>query len=598
MGVFPSIAEITEVKTSGLYQYGAHASSQAGITIPAGWLGDMLRIQIDYILELWDKGVLVTAVSLPQVPTSVKVKKPFARSLIYTFGAEPIRNHAINRKLDIEFLGKTGVKDRQGYSRQGKLITENGLIIMLEFDAFLDRYQQIATDSGAHKYIFPEALSSQYDDDTFGGHGTFLVLRCLEERLHVKVEPLSFEYTRDADQTRKGASWSFNVTAYAPALPKKPGGMLGKLQGAIDAATAYVGAVNNLIAAGNTIMDNINTGLDGLRAPFQAIVKTGVALRGIVATGGQIANFPRALIADALMASEQFAAAYSDAKAIAQAIDASWTDLFAVSSNTDELRPLGAAAEKTLIYAKQMHGAAGLGPDAAETAANAVLPEAGSSYEDTKSYIPESDVPLEFGDAGDIVAYVVDAGTSLPDIVKKLYNTPGSLSAIMQYNNLQDPFTWASGAPLVPGDVLLLPDTGLSSGGMFLDKNNDIENMFGTDLLLDPKTGDLVVNDGQTDLKIIRGPTNLEQALRHRCSTPVGTSRCFPRYGLPFSPGETIPKRRWGYLGAHIHEQVKRDRRVASLENLVILDGGDTVGLSFEVVAEIGTNVGVLAALG
>jgi len=610
MGVFPAFNEITAIETSGLYPHGEHRKVQEGIGVPgtgdffgSGWLGDMIRVDIDYILEIWDQGKIVTATVLPQVPSSIKAKRQAATSINYTLGVEPIRHHARNRRVDIEIRGKTGVASRQGYSRNGKLITKAPLELMLEFDAFLDKFQQIATRSGANKYMYPEGLSNVSDDQPFGSNGAYLVLRCLEERLHVKVEPLVWEWDRNAERTRKGSDWSLTLQAYAPTTPEKPGGLFGKGQGYIDAATAYVAAVNNCIAVGNAFMDQTSQGIYGLREPFRELVKTGTALRKLLHTGGQIADFPRALAADVLMAAGQFYAAAKEAVLIGQALEASYGGLGMGGFNDKGHRTIEAAAEETYIFGKGVFGAAGLGPDTAATyeAAheNKISGEISPSATDAPVYATGSaDLDIDFGDAGDIVVHIMVDGKPLPDVVKDYYNTPGALNLVLKYNDLQDPYTWKTGAPLKPGDQIILPGTGLSAGGMLYDKNGDVENMYGKDLLLDSTTMDFVVDGNATDAKTIRGPENLEQALRLRVTTPLGTSRNFPRYGVPFVPGDLISGNMLGYLGAHLNEQMRRDRRVAGIQNLVLLDDGDTLRVSFDALAEIGTQMPVVAPIG
>jgi len=612
MGVFPSIADVTTIRTSGLYPYGDHSSQQEGISLPkpgsfplAGWLGDLIRVDIDYILEIYDQGKMVTATVLPQTPTSVKAKRSSATKVDYTLGIEPIRHHALNRRVDIELRGKTGVQTRQGYSRNGKLITKRPLELMLEFDAFLDKYQQIATKAGANKYMYPEGLSNRDDSQPFGNYGTYLVLRCLDERLHVKVEPLVWEWDRNAERTRLGSDWTLSLQAYAPTSPKKPGGFLGKFQAYVDVATAYVAAVNNCIATANSAMDSVNQGLHGIREPLKELTKTGAALRQFLHTSGQIADFPRGLAADALMAAGQFYAAASDAVLIGQALDAGYTGLASSplgGFNDKGRRSISSAAEEAYIFAETSFGAAGLGPDTADAATAAYEDKIAGGLEpsatDNTVYLTgEADLDVDFGYAGDVIVYTMSAGDSLPYVVQDYYTSPGGLGKVLAYNGLQDPFTWKTGAPLQPGDKLLFPGTGLSNGGMFYSKTGDIDDMYGRDLFLDAATGDLVVREDGLDARTVRGPDNLEQALTHRCRTSQGTSRNFPQYGIPFAPGDVIQASLFGYLGAHINEQMLRDQRIAGIKDLVFSDEGDTLPISFTALSEVGTGQPVAASL-
>ena len=600
MAIFPSFSEVTSIKRSGLYVLGEHGGISSGISLPSGWLGDMIRVDSDYILELWSGGQLMTATTTPQIPSSIRVTRPHALYMQRTLGRFPVRHHSLNRILNIEIRGKTGAAKRQGYNRAGNLVTESGLDIMLEFDAFLDLYNQRASEAGALNYTMPELLG--YGIDAFGSSGTYLVLRCLKERLHVKVEPKSFEYERTAERSRAGADWTLVLEAWSPAKPDKPGGLFGGLQDYINYATACVSSITNLVNTANSFIDSVNQGLEGLLAPLRALTQLAAALRSTVGGFNRLADFPRALVADCIAVSDQMLAAVNDAVLIKKTLDHVWgEDNSGVNRSADDkLNILAGLADINAIALMTMAGVAGIGP--AGLATN-LLGKAHGAVEDlgggtSFSYSPDG-LPLESGFAGDIIQYQIGAGESVYAIIKKFYK-PGEapLPAILAINKMFDPFTWATGAPIQAGDPILLPGTGLSGGGMFVDKDFDVENMFGRDILLDPATGDFVIDGSGREIKTVRGAKNLEYALWNRCRTPIGTSRHFPEYGMVLVPGSVFLPSIRGIVAAHISEQVARDPRVAGVDGMVLLDSGDGVTVRFDAVAEIGQIVNVAAPIG
>jgi len=153
-----------------------------------------------------------------------------------------------------------------------------------------------------------------------------------------------------------------------------------------------------------------------------------------------------------------------------------------------------------------------------------------------------------------------------------------------------DAYTKEDGSPLLPGDVLYIPDVPQQTQP-FISKTDDPMDMFGVDLLLDEKTGDLVVKEGRLDVATVQGPSLLSQALRNRFSTPRGHSRSFPDYGIPVSPGQSINPNMLGYVGAHIQEQVLRDLRFKGIRRIGVVDGGDILLIGVEAVPQLGESV-------
>jgi len=188
------------------------------------------------------------------------------------------------------------------------------------------------------------------------------------------------------------------------------------------------------------------------------------------------------------------------------------------------------------------------------------------------------------------VRYPVKSGQTIESIAEDVLGDAGAWPQIVELNSMLGPDTMQDGAPLAPGAELWVPVTG--DAGIATQFGGEL---YGTDLLIDPNTGDLVpLGTDPTDLALVRGRRNLEQAIRHRLITHQGDNAVFPGFGLPVQVGDQNAARLVGYLASHLRTQMLADPRVDTVRKITVDDSeGETLYLTAEFEPVLGNSISV-----
>jgi len=578
---FPNFEDLVAPKPSGLYTRGDHERRGIpGIAPRGGVLGDLLRVPIDYMMEIHVDGRLERAISLPNTPSTMEWTRPGTSKIGYTLGRNPIRQTTQHRQLMIEVGGRSGLSFRSGYDRFGDLIYKSGPEIVMEFDAFLDYYTSMAARRGNDHLATPDKFRERRDS-------VVLIFRAFTERLHLRVEPTEWVISRDAARTRLTNEWKLMLQAYGPAEAKEPGNFLGPIAVAFELITQGINAMNNVVAAGGLLLTNARSDLEVLRGPLRELARTGTLIRSVAASVGDLAEFPQEFLADGAMVAAQFDAAFAEILNVEGIFTGSEESVRAVQETQ-------AQAQETSILLVASMGAQGGGGRSFDAAvARAVDPQSAQGRPFPITLLPSE---REQGAMGDMLSYTLQGGEDIRSVALRALGSASQWTVIASENNMLDAYTFGDGSPLRAGSVLMIPRSGLGQAP-FSDPDGDGSGLFGRDLLLDGATRDLVLNEEGTDLLSVYGPDLLYQAIRERVQTRQGTSGAFPRFGLPIAPGDTLQASTVDYLAAHTREQLLLDPRIDTVDNFEVVSDGAQLKISLTVIPISGGEISILSPL-
>lgn len=583
--------ELTKAK--GYWLYKEHASSPLGIPIPStGPLADLFGLKSDYVLELFGRSddggsVLLSSVAFPLPPESMQIRRPPATTVTHTLGYLPVREHSVNRILEIEFRGRSGVSDRQGHDREGKLITAPGPELVQEFDALLDRYQRLCHDDAVWYRQPTTAMSSR---DRTGQGGPYLILRSFSHGLHVRVEPTDWSVRKDVASSRFSLMWQLSLRAYAPATPEQPPGLFGRVQDAMELVEDFVRVGATAIGAARNAVSSMTSLASSARGPLQAVGSAMRQVTGLMRDVRGVSDLPRQYMGDVnaiLVAGMQAvdtwrtgAGSVNPAAGINSQLRRSERLLGqleqAASSNAAAVGALGGR----IANPKLATGAYSITvePTDADVGTTSALPPPGAQTSSTGRDDPPAGVTV-----------TIPQGSSLERLAVRYYGSRGLWTRIAQANRMQSATRHADGSTLTPGDRLLIPLSGSALAGAQLGPtHNPQTDPYGTDLYLDASTGDLEIDGDATDVRLVRDRGNLEQAIRCRMLTTQGASSPFPGYGLPEFVGTPTSPEQLGLLASHLSMQLERDVRVLDIERLVLVDEGDSISAFASVRPVIG----------
>lgn len=518
------------------------SSMPKGVSVPkTGRLGTLFKVPIDYILET-SKGDMIT---LPNKPTMYMQSRPSASLITYTLNSY-VKENTPYRNTHIELRGSSGYMERTGYNRQGDVIFQNGLIILEEFDHWLNEWQKTASNKD------------------------YLVFRSLNEGFAYKVGVEKFEWSRDADQSKFSYQWSLSLHAYdnAPESKLKPifspvTEAVKAIVDQIDVASASIAILDNAIQATNKEVSQI------IRGPIQAANRVSLAIRQVAnSLDGILFQLPSAMLSDIFNVFGNLTAALRTVKGTAQG-------LLGINETFD---PYQDQIDELISETQQ--------------AQNSVVELAGVTNQ-LISASTNKDAQVELAINQNLVSllYTVRAGESIRTIAQRQLNNEGALGVILTLNNMLDQYTYANGRPLLPGDEILLPILEGSNVNEFKFKQDDY---FYTDLLLSDD-GDLEINNN--DFKLISKEANLVQAIKNRVLTEKGSARTMLDYGLPVLIGGAVNNRTSAFLSMHIKEQLNRDPRIVGVTQIEILVQGDQIAFSCSVTSVQGVSIPLIVPI-
>lgn len=572
---------------------------------------------------------------LPSQPTSFQVTEHFSTTVERTMGINPYREHNYNWRWDITITGRIGVEMRM-YTKPHPMLP---IEILDTFKRYLKEYQEGATENGA-VWLANTSESSLNGDAYFNYQKVYLILHATKENEHFAVEPITFDYQRDAATSRQSAIWTLTLRGWARMADVHWGtkGYFGFPHDKPSYNKEYPDAIQALIDKDSpkaselapfqlTVEDKISIGfsrgaiLQEQAANAQDTLKkyknyaqaahagSGAAVlwaeRSVGIAQGWLQTADNKL-KQAQIASLAFVrAANAYRTALNEAVDRLRmplrilgnlqlaADIFAdaTESALDQvgetfaqygaLLDMLATARAASADAAAMYGAAGGNPSFQTANLPMTSPNTGSMF------IPAAQA------SG--MPWMVPAGvSSWAQIAYTLYGDSGIGVSLAKLNSAKDGYSDSSGKPLMPGSVVLVPTDGITG-------QPTLESLMLVDLLLDPATGDLrseqpeyqigtgtdlssAVTTG-ADLAQSRGYANLVQAIRYRATTRRGAVPSLPAYGLlRASIAEPLTEQLVVATKAEIPSQLMQDLRVQDVQSVEVVADGDQMLVEFHVL--------------
>lgn len=519
---------------------GTSSTAPASIsTHNSGRFGSLLRVPIDYVLEVYDNGILASAVTLPNAPTEYEQKRPSATIITHTLN-DVVREHTENHVTQIMLKGVTGYAPRLGHTRDGGVSSLLGPKILSEFDIFLNEYQKLCAEKG--------------------GRNVYMAFRALNEGAAFRVEPTNWEWSESAGGARFSYNWTLELEAYGPAPANPKTDILSPVTDALRIAQDQINRAAGAVEIGAAALQNIRGELGEVTNTLRSVGRVATALQNVIGEVDGLRTFmthtlPSTLVTEA----QRFSRAWEDYNELHEAAAEDWSSI-----KDALLRAVGYGAETVKYNATTAAGLLGVSPETLRATLLEVL---------ASTLLHSEQGSTTNGAYRAYAQYTWRAGDSLQSLALRAYGDASRWAEIAEFNGLRSPRQWGDGAPIMVGDTINVPQE------MEVETRGTVRgDLFGTDLAFDFKSKDIMLVDN--DIKLTSGRYNLEQALALRMLTEQGESYIMPDYGLPVRVGGTAADREVAYLASHVRDQLVRDSRVRDVRDVSVLVEGDALAVS------------------
>ena len=587
-------------------------SSLGGSTVGA-MLGELTAIPAKYFLEVRKSDEVLAVMKFPYDPQAVSYSRPQPTKISYTLGGVVREANAI-RRHNISMSGRSGLAYRMAYSRNGKLLYIEGEKVFQEFDEFFKRYQEIcSSEFGMTQNLMPSIPRDRSRDAvvralTNGKDDVQMILRCLDEDLHLLVEPQGFSWSKDTASSRFDYTWKCDFVAYGYAT-KFTNPFVAALT-SFDNILAGVGGAVGLV--GN-ILDNVsNIYVGKIRDSIQNVAGTirvagdiANSLGGLINNTAGIASDIAAVVDSGIYIADSWSAAVGDESTAANFSDVWRRNLgpeivrtevvyqtsFTFQNNVsnmetlsqplvvldddkgrDELGSVVAGVNGVVNASENMRGSIPRKFHVQRQKLNKYnvrnLGEFLSNEENlslfTKDLI-DGPSPDEFLNKSG-VEYIVADEEDLSNIAQKFYRDPSKWRRIAVANQFRDHRRNAEGRFIKLGDKVFVPLSQNTNTNPFGEENDPIS----IDLLLDDD-GDLVITK-EGEISLAEGDVNIKQLVKNILLTAEGELAGFT-YGL-----SAIPQiGNEAYVATIVRESLERDARIRAVSDIKVTYSEDTV---------------------
>ena len=503
-----------------------------------GLLADLARINIKYLLEHYNQGSLQTALALPLPPKSFSIIQEAPSQVTYTLGGGVVRELSGYKPRIITLLGSSGYDARRGYNREGGIVFEKGSVILREFRAFLEEYQEKA-----------DSLKTQENQ---------LIFRAIDEDYHLKVEVVSFEIQRDSEGAHFAPNWILTLRAYEEADRVRS---FNSIQESIDDISQSISLCNSALASISSTIEGgvglanlVLSPLDDLKTSVQAFGSIAESLRTVLDLPSDIVG---RLEQTALALRTPLTRLVNDVERFPNAFSSRIKSLQTAIFGAEEIQAL---SESLSTYAP---------------------PLSEENLDHPSLYLTRgANLNSQMLRRQNHQTYRLRLEEDLVILARRYLGDGERWLELAEINGWVDPYRLSNGRTAETGDVVLIP----------IDREDQLNLSFGEDLLLNNE-GELVVTNN--DLVTVEGARNLEQGLKLRLKAVQEETPIFINYGLPKMVGRRLNSSLAGYLGAIIQAQLNRDSRVERILLIEMKDHGDTLQAQIELRANEINNLGV-----
>lgn len=536
----------------------------------------VVRLPIDYYLELYQGGKRIKVVVLPSQPQGFSIERETPSKVQYTFDDKStFRQVGTPRKATISIKGKIGLGARLGSKANGIVgfLTPDQLV--QEFGDFLHEYGEQARSEKNKLFIDYTELDAFLQDKR-----TTLVFRAVQEQVNAKVEVKRWR----ADRTRLSYDWALDLDAYDQAVPPEKNWYDQVMDVVKD-----VERLTNSIRAFGAVANNVATNASNVVSSVSNAVKNVALLPITVASdfknswktlGGIIDT-----IKDAL---KQIKSAYAEDEAtgirttaqadwelrgisFADAIRVQWRNSnIPNQQNTTpidlRLLLLTQSLEELAYTLELLQGY--ITPSVRSDALAKAFLKTDRGFDQLSAFNQGFDTTPSTEQApSPTFEYTLRLGENLLTIASDLLNSPADWIKLAQLNACIDAHTKRDGSILQAGDIILVPTDEVQPSFSSAQKSTDLR-------LID---GDIVL--GSEDLALISGIDAVKQSLIYRMTTEKGQLTLFPSFGIQRIVGSKNIDKINSYLAVDLKEQILSDTRIIDVPSVSILSGGDGVAI-------------------
>lgn len=574
-------------ETPGFNRFGAD---------PNSFWGQLQRIPAKYYLEIRKGGTVDSVISFPYDPSSMQYSRVNPHNITYTLGGV-IRESNTIRSHEMTFIGRSGIAQRISYTRDGGISNLLGLDAFKEFDEFLKRYTELSNlDYGVKNKLItsPDEYIKKVQQTGQGSNSIQLVVRCIEEDLHLFVEPMTFTYGRAASSNKQDIAYQLQLKAYDYAYSTA---YSNKILNGLDTVDGYINATGGALGTVSNVIDNVsNDYISALRTPLRSASAAINQINRIPDSLGSLTSNTAGVVSDFCQIMKDVMALGGDSSEFNNIID-NFSDNIKLAANKHEIRntSLGMLNDPGPLNDEIL--------DARNSVFIAQMSILLNESEILRGFVPreyfnrrhrDSDYRLgewlsnegnlsTLNNNGPVSSGVLDRREAFPyeisryddliQIATKFTGQSSNARIIQEYNGWRDFRRNSDGDYPQPGDIVYIPNALFIQDNPFLEEGD----LIGYDVLV--PYNDAVLNDLQNDIVLVEGPENIKQYVKHALLTVAGELPSFETFGL-----RNISKiNDTAYLATLIRDLLISDNRIVDVNNIQIEIEKDKVNVSMDI---------------
>jgi len=552
-----------------------------------------------FYLEIRQGEDIIAVTGFPYDPEAITVSRPNPVTITHTYGGT-VRETSSIRTHMVALRGRSGTAVRSGFNRDGYAIFRSGQTIFKEFDEFLKFYiEKSAETHGVKSLMTAEYPQSNRDTQKnlkqgyTTKHEYELILRCLDDDLHLKVEPLAFEYSRSASTNRHDYQYVLQLQAWAYAYDTKP---FMPLMAAENIVNNAIGQLTGSLMIADNVIKNVDSHaskvkniIRSVQSPLGAVDQLGRSFTSLKYTASSISK----AYDDA---KRSYFETKSAVKSTNEALQPETQNGIQVvhhhENNTIETPETNSEITNDLFnyYAALQINVENLirimrGSVSLREYNNFINPAIYVQTDPSGEFLSDEanlgklagileDIEQTANAPEDTVPYRCQRNEDLKKISKKFFGTHDLWPVIAELNGMPDSRRKADGGILDAGDVIFIPFDGVLGMNTFSEKGD----IYSVDISM-PYDDLEIISQDVNDFELISGIDNLRQGVKNKLLTFKGEMPNYEQVGLPrLSFVNDVD-----YTAAQIREVLIKDPRIADVRNIVAEVENDIVRISVQV---------------
>lgn len=563
---------------------------------PNSFWGQLQRIPAKYYLEIRKGGQVDSVISFPYDPSAMSYDRKNPHSITFTLGGT-IRETNTIRSHKIIFQGRSGIAQRISYTRDGGISNLTGLDAFKEFDEFLKRYTELSNlDYGIRNKLItsPDEYIQKVTQTGQGSESIQMVLRCIDEDLHLFVEPMNFQYSRNSTQNKHDIMYNLGLSAYDYAYSTA---YSNKFLNALDIADGYINAVGGSFGVITNVIDNVsNDYVSAIRKPLRSAASAINKLTDIPGSVGSLSTNTAGIVSDFVKIIEEVTGLLPESEQISQYFDNLGDDIVTAATkkslrstaqgmlNTPGLLGDDILDSRNSLFVANLSALQndaqilrGLVPrdyyDQRHRGSEYRLGEWLSNEENLSLLNQNPSIQTGQIDRRKAFPYEITRYDDLIQVATKLTGKASNARFLQDYNGWRDFRRNQDGDYPQPGDIIFIPNSLLIESNPFLAQGD----LIGFDIRV--PYDDAVLNDLTNEIELVGGLENVKQTVKHALLTVAGEVPGFETFGL-----RNLSRiNDTAYLATLIRDLLVSDPRIVDINNIIIEIDKDTVNTSLNI---------------